>query len=204
MSKLALLAQKRREEAQAKSSLAGSTTGSAVSSPTEAATESPSKPLSKLAQKMALARAAQVDNATNATSKSSTPTDETPSASEDVEMNGKASSFSALFSPASTSSSQPSPFFNLLTNHTTQSNAVASSSTSRLNLPYVKDEDELEKRVRRAFGPDVDSPDDIVLKARGGRTGVNDGAAATTQPTTRLQIKEPIPKSKFSTTKATV
>lgn len=172
MSKLALLAQKRREEAQQRASPAPHTPiqSSAVSSSPSMGEAGPSKPLSKLAQKMAAARAAKLEESSKpSTPKAVTPTHTPP----DIEMEGDLNDdvSSSLFSlPSSTC--RPSPFFNLLTSVKRTSRPPDPSSSKSLHLPYVDDEEKLESRVRDAFGPDVESPDDIVLKARGGRAGV--------------------------------
>ena len=82
-------------------------------------------------------------------------------------------STSDLF-PRSTTPTLPtrSPFFTLLTG----SNPAPRLPSDRidgsdLHLPFVRDRTELEQRVYRAFGPDVQSPDDIMLQARQGRAG---------------------------------
>ena len=62
-----------------------------------------------------------------------------------------------------------STFFDLLT--TTHNRSALPTSTLSMHLPAAGDPDELEKRVRSAFGPDVQSPDDLVLRARQGRAG---------------------------------
>jgi len=179
MSKLALLAQKRREEAQARASpstpappspalSASATPPSGASTPNAEA--GPSKPLSKLAQKMAAARLAKLE----AEAKPVSP----PESSADA-MDVDAPAPSMVESEPATSGlfafpKQPkktSPFFNLLTTKCTQTNRVDAKLSAVAHLPYVPDEEELERRVREAFGPDVESPDDIVLKARGGRAG---------------------------------
>lgn len=62
-----------------------------------------------------------------------------------------------------------STFFDLLT--TTQNRSALPTSTLSMHLPAAGDPNELERRVRSAFGPDVESPDDLVLRARQGRAG---------------------------------
>lgn len=178
MSKLALLAQKRREEAQQRASPAPSTP-SKPSTPLSESEAGPSKPLSKLAQKMAAARAAKLDEVSKGNVSTSSSLPQTP-LEDSMEIDIPEQSASSLFA-LPRASCRPSPFFNLLTSVKRASRPPDPSSSKSLHLPYVPDEEKLESRVRDAFGPDVESPDDIVLKARGGRGGAagegNDGVA---------------------------
>ncbi|KAK1925077.1 hypothetical protein DB88DRAFT_437513 [Papiliotrema laurentii] len=172
MSKLALLAQKRREEAQARMTAGSSASQTASATPVSTADtqDSPSKPLSKLALKMAAARAAKAEQ--SARSSPDAPSATTPATAESMDIDDQhdAQVSSSLFSFAPGPSCRPSPFFNLLTTHKHQTPLMAPSSSTKLHLPFVKDEKRLEQRVREAFGPGVESPDDIVLKARGDAT----------------------------------
>lgn len=180
-SKLALLAEQRRAAAAAKSQLlAPESSVAGPSTPLLQATpeSSPSKPLSKLAQKMAAARAAKASAA-----ESRSPNGEAISAdaSADLAMTEEVDEIDeTLFPHASTSPASkpdsPSRFFGLLT--TAYQRSALPSSTLSMHLPANGHPDDLERRVRSAFGPDVASPDDIVLRARQGRAGT--GTVATT------------------------
>jgi len=183
MSKLALLAQKRREEAQSRASPALSTPQHEMlqsPSSTPATDASASKPLSKLAQKMAAARAAKAEAAAKEASPLPTPSAEEPENAMELDETPGAGP-SSLFLAAPRASSRPSTFFNLLTKHKHNPNFSAPSSeptsNTSLHLPYVHDSAELDRRVQAAFGPGVESPDDIVLKARGGRAGTTAASA---------------------------
>jgi hypothetical protein len=72
----------------------------------------------------------------------------------------------------------PSTFFNVLT--TSHRKALLPPSALSMHLPAIGDADELEQRVRMAFGNGVESPDDIVLRARSGRAGTAALAPAAT------------------------
>jgi len=184
MSKLALLAQKRREEAQARASPAPPGPQHDLLQPSAAATPladtAADRPLSKLAQKMAAARAAKVEAAAKEVSPLPTPTSEEYINAMEIDATPGAGP-SSLFSSTPRASCRPSTFFNLLTKPKQVFTASGPSSepttTTSLHLPYVHDPTELERRVQAAFGPGVDSPDDIVLKARGGRAGTTAGTA---------------------------
>ena len=177
MSKLALLAQKRREEAQARASPGPATPTNEASqavAPATSASEPASKPLSKLAQKMAAARAAKTETiAKEVPAASNAPVEEAADAMDVDETPGAGPS--SLFSSAPRTSSRPSTFFSILTKPRPGSSSTAPPSepttSTSLHLPYVHDSAELDRRVQAAFGPGVESPDDIVLKARGGRAG---------------------------------
>lgn len=193
MSKLALLAQKRREEAQARASpsaaapsspaLSASATPSGASTPNAEA--GPSKPLSKLAQKMAAARLAKLEAEAKAVTSPPASSDAMDIDAQGASTSGPEPATSGLFAfpkqPKKTS-----PFFNLLTTKCAQHTLIDAKPSTVAHLPYVPNEEELERRVRAAFGPDVESPDDIVLKARGGRAGtrgLNEAGQEEEKPT---------------------
>lgn len=198
MSKLALLAQKRREEAQARMTAGSSASQTASATPVSTADtqDSPSKPLSKLALKMAAARAAKAEQ--SARSSPDAPSATTPATAESMDIDDQhdAQVSSSLFSFAPGPSCRPSPFFNLLTTHKHQTPLMAPSSSTKLHLPFVKDEERLEQRVREAFGPGVESPDDIVLKARGGRAGTTAETVPENGPARPVPVKVPASTTK--------
>lgn len=165
MSKLALLAQQRREAAQVKT-LPQTPTLAATSSTSEA---SPSKPLSKLAQKMAAARAAK---AASLASANTTTNEATGDGMEVEKVEEPLDTSSDLFPQRDTTlagAASSSPFFRMLT-HPILAEPTLQSSGS-IHLPLVGDQDELERRVKAAFREGVESPDDVVLRKQGGRAG---------------------------------
>lgn len=179
-SKLALLAEQRRAAAAGHAATTPSIStpsGSGATTPStlKADEASPSKPLSKLAQKMAAARAAKASGSTPTPQNSSSyrQSGHAPDATM-AEADDEDDTDTTLFPKATADSATPtkprSVFFDLLT--TTKSGAALPSSSSlSMHLPAEGDVDELERRIRTAFGPDVDSPDDLVLRARQGRAG---------------------------------
>ena len=198
MSKLALLAQKRREAAQRSETRPSAADpsnplilpvaqGSSqwIDPSLSAGQPAASKPLSKLAQKMAAARAARTEGVVEDGGETKTDGARLPQTIEveDVDMSNLQidDSKSRLFSassavgaslPSTRRSQPPSPFFAILT----ATSAVSSKSpdptmTANMHLPVVRDPKELERRIYDAFGAGVESPDDIVLRARQGRSG---------------------------------
>lgn len=185
MSKLALLAQKRREAAAAKEASSASTTSTVptpVTSPppqAEAPEAAPAKPLSKLAQKMAAARAARADAALRSANDGSpaptTPVPEGPPQPEEPE-----DEVSALFSvivPTKTSAA-PSTFFSMLTKPAVELPLDKQPSLAHMHIAVRGDLAAAEQRVREAFGPGVESPDDIILRKQEGRVATG----GTSQP----------------------
>jgi elongation factor 1 alpha-like protein len=183
-SKLALLAEQRRlASAKGSPSQANATASPAPSTSTPPpADASPSKPLSKLAQKMAAARAAKADGAAK------TPTSEIglgePSqmdaingANDEEEIDEVDTTLfpATTPKPPAQSSTSPSTFFNVLTS--THRKPLLPSSELSMHLPAIGDADELQRRIRTAFGEGVESPDDIILRARSGRAGITAPAA---------------------------
>nr|XP_031861142.1 uncharacterized protein CI109_003503 [Kwoniella shandongensis]KAA5528214.1 hypothetical protein CI109_003503 [Kwoniella shandongensis] len=183
MSKLALLAQKRREAAQAaESSASPSRTPTRAATPASAVqhtiSESPSgKPLSKLAQKMAAARAAREE----AAAKSDTPTKPSPPSAMEVDPSQSSAPpdeepTSILFATASPSgrTKPPSPFFSIITSTATTANDQQPpeiGTVASLHVPLATDLTTLTKRFEEAF---TESPDEIVLRKRQGRAGTAD------------------------------
>jgi elongation factor 1 alpha-like protein len=175
-SKLALLAEQRRLA----SSKASPSQTPGTSSPTPSTSQlpadaSPSKPLSKLAQKMAAARAAKADgSAKPPTSKGGEASrmDAVNGAEEEVEIDEVDTTLFPSSTPKapSQSTTTPSTFFNVLTS--THRKPLLPSSELSMHLPAIGDADELQRRIRTAFGEGVESPDDIVLRARSGRGGI--------------------------------
>lgn len=182
-SKLALLAEQRRLA----SSKASPSQSPAASSPTPSTSQlpadaSPSKPLSKLAQKMAAARAAKADGSAKPTSSKN---GETPhmsavnGAEEEVEIDEVDTTLFPSSTPKASnqSTTSPSTFFNVLTS--THRKPLLPTSELSMHLPAVGDANELQRRIRTAFGEGVESPDDIVLRARSGRGGIAAPVMAT-------------------------
>lgn len=195
MSKLALLAQKRKEAAAQAAAGASSATATPTSTPSRTLTpstpddipSSASKPLSKLAQKMAAAKLAREQSST------STSTPQPPSsrpqpiptpagnAVEDEEMEEIVyTPPNALFpSTSPTKPTRTSPFFNIITSTaaTRLSDEKPPGSASSMHLPVVRDLEQMELRIRNAFTA-AESPDDVVLRARQGRAGTGALASA--------------------------
>ncbi|EIW70184.1 hypothetical protein TREMEDRAFT_71549 [Tremella mesenterica DSM 1558] len=163
MSKLALLAQKRRETAQTSSSPSFQS-APAVNQPLTSRPEAPSpKPLSKLAQKMAAARASKTQPGTPA---SDTTEHRSAGIVSTMMRDVDHASHDELYpAPGSTSNPimAPSAFFNILTKSTPAS-APFPQFTYHNHIPTVFDEDDLIRRIHAAFS-DAESPDDIVLRA---------------------------------------
>jgi elongation factor 1 alpha-like protein len=174
MSKLALLAQKRRNAAATPEAPASSASASA--SPTPPTSPAPAaKPLSKLAQKMAAARAARE-------AASCTPSAPATPAEPDVpepQVVDECWSFAPNTSTTTSKSSAPATsFFNILTTHTPGAALPEPPSLADMHIA-VRDRELAGRRVRDAFGPGVESPDDIVLRKRDGRAGTGATGAAT-------------------------
>ena len=171
MSKLALLAQKRKEAAAAKSS--PSAPSDCIPSPSAAAASSsmePMKPLSKLAQKAAAAQAAREETKTMPTPSEHRQSEEELNAdfsqlALDEETAELFATSSTVFSPRP--HHRDSSFFHILTS--SDPRPLQPVTDLSIHLPF--DSAGLEKRVMDAFGPDTQSPDDIVLRARQGRAG---------------------------------
>ncbi|WVF71966.1 hypothetical protein IAT40_006776 [Kwoniella sp. CBS 6097] len=208
MSKLALLAQKRREAAAAAAATPSAETSASpsriptprVETPSKATSssqtptsDSAAKPLSKLAQKMAAARAAREE----AAAKSETAP--TRSTSESMEVDEPVSSASPttdpasdLFSTASFSppkSSGPSSFFSIITSTASPDAHPAETGVANLHVPLATDIASLAKRFEVAF---AESPDEIILRKRQGRAGtaeLNTAAKAATQKSASLPGK---------------
>nr|XP_019002186.1 elongation factor 1 alpha-like protein [Kwoniella mangroviensis CBS 8507]OCF65647.1 elongation factor 1 alpha-like protein [Kwoniella mangroviensis CBS 8507] len=181
MSKLALLAQKRKEAAAA---AAGQSAENPLRTPTKSpssstpasGTQSPnsdtaSKPSSKLAQKMAAARAAREESAAKAAptplSEDTMAIDEPNSTStvqDDLDI------FSAFTVPqkhkSHSSSSSPSTFFSILTSTSSADQSKTDTEITNLHVPLATDISALTKRFEEAF---AESPDEVVLRKRQGR-----------------------------------
>ncbi|OCF55872.1 elongation factor 1 alpha-like protein [Kwoniella mangroviensis CBS 10435] len=181
MSKLALLAQKRKEAAAA---AAGQSAENPLRTPTKSpssstpasGTQSPnsdtaSKPSSKLAQKMAAARAAREESAAKAAptplSEDTMAIDEPNSTStvqDDLDI------FSAFTVPQThkshSSSSSPSTFFSILTSTSSADQSKTDMEITNLHVPLATDISALTKRFEEAF---AESPDEVVLRKRQGR-----------------------------------
>ncbi|OCF71631.1 elongation factor 1 alpha-like protein [Kwoniella mangroviensis CBS 8886] len=182
MSKLALLAQKRKEAAAA--AAAGQSAENPLRTPTKSpssstpasGTQSPnsdtaSKPSSKLAQKMAAARAAREESAAKAAptplSEDTMAIDEPNSTStvqDDLDI------FSAFTVPQThkshSSSSSPSTFFSILTSTSSADQSKTDMEITNLHVPLATDISALTKRFEEAF---AESPDEVVLRKRQGR-----------------------------------
>jgi hypothetical protein len=123
---------------------------------------------------MAAARAAKAESVSSPSNKPSTP-HQNPNGNTHVEDEEMEEIDESLFPthasspPSKTGSLHPSTFFSVMT--TTHRKALSPPSNLSMHLPAIGDPDELERRVRSAFGEGVESPDDIVLRARSGRAG---------------------------------
>ncbi|OCF45383.1 elongation factor 1 alpha-like protein [Kwoniella heveanensis CBS 569] len=183
ISKLALLAQKRREAAAAALSAETPASPSRASTPRADSAPSPapasqtstsdstSKPLSKLAQKMAAARAAREE-----ASKAETVTAQPSSNSMEVDEPGSFTSppndsSTDLFSTGSFSppkSARPSSFFSIITSAASSRLHPTETGVANLHVPLATDVAVLAKRFEAAF---AESPDEVVLRKRQGRAG---------------------------------
>ncbi|WVQ71889.1 hypothetical protein IAR50_001431 [Cryptococcus sp. DSM 104548] len=188
MSKLALLAQKRREAAgtpSAASSLPSrtpsrpSTPATPPVQPSASAGAGEKKPLSKLAQKMAAAKVAREEAAkVAAETKAARGVDQMdvdePSVQTIPVDDVISSLFNAPLSPApSRDTFGPSPFFSILTttshpHEKANGNLPPEPVSVNLHAPLETDLSRLVKQFESAFG---ESPDEIVLKKRQGRAG---------------------------------
>jgi len=196
MSKLALLAQKRKEAAQARET-STSKSSNVAAIPIETMTvvgssTSPDIPLSKLAQRMATVKAGRTKEQVDV-EKASELSDQHPGNHDTLSSTLDDSLFPACAAhaaldnihniPSPTASRRRSPFFDILTTQIGTSASIADPpAVSEMHLPFVRNPAELERRIREAFGPDAASPDDIVLRARQGRAGVGDQAQKLSQP----------------------
>ncbi|WWC69235.1 uncharacterized protein I206_103172 [Kwoniella pini CBS 10737] len=180
LSKLALLAQKRKEAAAQAAGLSTPSKATSLGAPSPSGSQSPvsasdagSKPLSKLAQKMAAARAAREEASARLTSSESLDSpvevdqgtnEATPDATPDI--------FSIIPPPLKPKPTlSPSTFFSILTttkNHGERQNEV---EITNLHVPLATDIASLTKRFETAF---AESPDEIVLRKRQGRAGTAD------------------------------
>lgn len=201
VSKLALLAQKRREAAAAAGTGSGVpspglpaspspvATAEPVSAPpspaagptsaTEIVAPSPVKPLSKLAQKMAAARAArEAGVATKAESSAAGATAAPQDAPETVVIEPVDDMWSFLPSSSTTvpHKASTSTFFDILTSHSPELGPPEPPSLENMHIAVRGDPAAAVGRVREAFGPGTESPDDIVLRMRDGRAGTGEVA----------------------------
>ncbi|WVN86636.1 uncharacterized protein L203_101804 [Cryptococcus depauperatus CBS 7841] len=215
LSKLAILAQKRKETAQAISSepaITSSVISDKLSLPinaTQTSGELEKKPLSKLAQKMAAAKAAReaaVAAAVRAETDSRNQSDgaEGPemeldgySSQTDAFIASDTSLFSSSTSKSKPTTSGPSSFFSVLTStcpttpkyNQTQYLTIEPAPIN-LHAPLVTDVNALVKRFADVF---VESPDEFVLRKRQGRAGTVDIQTAIKKQATGFGIK---PKAK--------
>ena len=185
ISKLALLAQKRKEAAQVREQNAASRSNVATKSfeksiPVELSSK-PEKTLSKLAQKMAATRIAWAESIPVGGdgdmeiggSENTSKDDLTPPINQDDDISGLFCHINGNSTRPPELKQAPSPFFGILTS-TLSADSTPSDThlITNLHLPMHCDPAEYEERMRKAFGPGVDSPDDAVLRARQGRVGI--------------------------------
>ncbi|WRT67352.1 uncharacterized protein IL334_004323 [Kwoniella shivajii] len=200
MSKLALLAQKRKEAAAQAANTAPDTPqtpskATSASIPADvgqrSTSQSASKPLSKLAQKMAAARVAREE--------ASSKMDITPSdaitmevdqtSPTDIPSQESANDIFPSFTPSpKTRNTAPSTFFSILTSTSSFDSSKDETGITNLHVPLATDISELTKRFEQAF---AESPDEIVLRKRQGRAGTADLATAV-----KKQAKGTGPKPK--------
>jgi elongation factor 1 alpha-like protein len=153
MSKLALLAQKRKEAA-----LAG---GPSSPAPTRGPSAESPKPLSKLAQKMAAAKLAREAGGP-------TSPEELDAAMGELAVHDEDEATKTYFRGIDKPRAAKSPFFSILTS--TARSPPDDVSIDNIHLPPSRDPERLATRIRTAFA-DAESPDDVVLRARQGRAG---------------------------------
>jgi hypothetical protein len=91
--------------------------------------------------------------------------------------------------------SPPSVFFSLLTSHK-QAAVPDPPSLANMHIAVRGDLAAAEQRVREAFGPGVESPDDIVLRARQGRGGTGgEGETKEAKAAVRAaMVEQPAPE----------
>lgn len=169
MSKLALLAQRRKEEAVAKekakdAASSGDATPTIQVGPSRTAT--PDRLPSKLAQKMAAARERQQAPVTAA----STDVDMLPIAASGSD--GSPVDDTGLFPrPSASATSPPSAFFDAVTATARRKAVEPGHFALNAHFPTISQSEEVDRRMASAFGPNAQSPDDVVLRARQGRGG---------------------------------
>ncbi|WVQ98946.1 hypothetical protein IAU59_006078 [Kwoniella sp. CBS 9459] len=207
MSKLALLAQKRRQAAAQSAETSASPSriftppaetpsASAFSSQTPTS-ESPAKPLTKLAQKMAAARAAR-EEAAKAETRPAQPASDSmevdiPASTVDHSTDPAADLFSsASFSPPKPSG--PSSFFSIITSTVSSEAPSTEAGVANLHVPLATDIASLAKRFEVAF---AESPDEVVLRKRQGRAGT-----AELNTAVKKQAKGSAAKAKAATQKS--
>ncbi|KAL7424237.1 hypothetical protein Q5752_001823 [Cryptotrichosporon argae] len=188
LSKLALIAQKRREAAAAASAASNgtSTPSQAWAEPSarQIAALQPSAPVSKLAQRLAAARAKTQTSAPVTEPIPPQPEATTlqpkQAADDAIDVDAEPSYAVGLFAataPPAPRAASASPFFALLTSHSSAPppDPALLSGMHIPSLPSLPDVKQTEQRVRAAFDG-AESPDDVVLKARGGRAGTSAAA----------------------------
>lgn len=199
MSKLAMLAQKRREAAAAKeagSSSSSTTVSTPVATPppqakVSEAAPAPEKPLSKLAQKMAAARAARAEAASRGPSDGS-PAPITPVPEGVPEPEDPETEMSSLFSvvvPTKKTSTAPSSFFSMLTKPAVELPPEKQPSLAHMHIAVRGDFSAAEQRVREAFGPGVESPDDIILRKQDGRVATGGAGHSAGPPKVLREVR---------------
>jgi elongation factor 1 alpha-like protein len=197
-SKLALLAQKRREAASKATSTeqSPSTTAtpppelsSSPAPPPDLAAPTPVKPLSKLAQKMAAARAARADSAAAEQSLSqSAPSSSMPTPAIDVagpqaEPEDELWSFAPLLRRLPGVGLLQHPHDPCSGRCATKTAVIGQHAHRRPWGPSAA-----ERRVREAFSPGVESPDDIVLRMRDGRAGTGAAVPPADQKSSKVEV----------------
>ncbi|UOH81277.1 hypothetical protein LQV05_003945 [Cryptococcus neoformans] len=218
MSKLALLAQKRREAAAAatvtseiiqseivspQASGRPSVSGTQSSSGAQSPSQSEKKPLSKLAQKMAAARAAREEAAAAAKAsklEKNSVGDQMEVDESSPNVSSPANPISSLFSPPATSPkpklkpTHPSPFFSIITSTSSQSGPTG---PAKGHLPPEPTSANLhaplitnvDALVKQFEQAFTESPDEIVLRKRQGRAGTADMITAVKKQATGTGIK---------------
>lgn len=84
----------------------------------------------------------------------------------------------SLFPSSSSTKAPVSTFFSILTTHTPENGPPETPSLENMHIAVRGDPTAAVGRVRDAFGPGTESPDDIVLRTRDGRAGTGQSAAA--------------------------
>lgn len=218
MSKLALLAQKRREAAAAaavtseiiqseivspQASGRPSASGTQSSSGAQSPSQSEKKPLSKLAQKMAAARAAREEAAAAAKAsklEKNSVGDQMEVDEPSPNVSSPANPISSLFSAPATSPkpklkpTHPSPFFSIITSTSSQGGPTGPAKghlppePTSANL-HAPLITNMDALVKQFEQAFTESPDEIVLRKRQGRAGTADMITAVKKQATGTGIK---------------
>lgn len=102
---------------------------------------------------------------------------------------------SALFSvvvPTKKQPDAPSTFFSMLTKPAVDAPSAQQPSLAHMHIAVRGDLAAAEQRVRAAFGPDVESPDDIILRKQEGRVATGGDAPAEPKVVREVRVERQI------------